>query len=307
MTVLVTGAGGFVGGHLCAALAKSGTDVVAIGRHGGKVAGRVRHFVGTDTTPDATLLADVMSRFQPEVVFHLAGTASAPSVAELYAVNTLYAVELLEAAGRMKRPPRVVMLGSAAEYGEPLKPGRLMSEADPERPISNYGIAKLAQTHHALAAAKLTVVVARLFNPIGAGMPEGTAAGRFVRQIADLHGGDGVIHTAGSLDAVRDFVDVADAVDALIRLGSDSIPAGRVYNLCTGHGTTMTELTTTLARLAPGSVEFRAGEGSAGIAWAVGNPSRLAQHGVTLRLHDLEGILSRMLAAAGASAVQELQ
>ena len=307
MTVLVTGAGGFVGGHLCAALSRSGAEVVAIGRQGGKAAGRARHFVGTDTIPDVAMLGKVMDRFRPEQVFHLAGAASAPSVAELYAVNTLYAVDLLEAAGRVTRPPRIVILGSAAEYGAPMKPGRLMSEADPERPGSSYGIAKLAQTHHALAASGLPVVVARLFNPIGAGMPEGTAAGRFVRQIAELRGRDGVIHTAGPLDAVRDVVDISDAVDALIQLGCDRIPSGRVYNLCTGHGTAMADVTATLARLAPGSVEFRAGDGNAGIPWAVGNPARLAEHGVTLRLPDLEDVLGEMLAVVGASRVQELQ
>src|SRR5262249_54724185 len=150
----------------------------------------------------------------------------------LYQANVLYAAELIEAALVSNCHPTVVLVGSAAEYGRPIRSNGIVRENDCCSPMTAYGISKLAQTHHGLAAAVrgLPVVVARLFNPIGTGSTQATALGNFVAQIAAMGPQGGILKT-GPLGAVRDFVDVAVAAKVLAELATLPEAIGQVINL----------------------------------------------------------------------------
>lgn len=315
MRVLVTGAGGFIGRHLCSALETLAVETVALGRPDSPAATRVTIFESFPGLPSASEITDCLLRHRPQVIFHMAGTTRAPGPAELYAVNVFYAMRLLEACRRLPYAPRVVIAGSAAEYGPSSTPRQRLHEDDLPRPLSSYGVSKLAQTCEALAASDLPVVVARMFNPIGPGMPASTAAGRFVAELAALPAAGGVIAT-GSLDAVRDICDVAHTARVLAHLGLEPLTTGRVYNLCCGRGMPLTAVSQTLERVSPKPVLFRPRasepgkaasdlESSAGpnggVDIAVGDPGRLAAEGLSIPPPDIESILLRMLAEAGLS------
>lgn len=299
MTVLVTGAGGFIGRHLCAALAAGGVELAAIGSAASAARCEVDAFFEVDGVPDARTLAELLDRVRPEQVYHLAGTARASSADVLYAVNLLYGVRLLEACAALSEPPRVIFAGSAAEYGPAPGPAHRFSESDPTRPLNTYGASKLAQTLHACAQGRVPIVVARMFNPVGEGMPVSTALGRFLDQIACMPPDGGVIE-CGPLHALRDVSDVKDVARALVSLGRAPSASG-VYNLCSGEPTRMSELADALSAVAPFPLTFRVRGGDGGVDRAIGNPERLHRLGIVLRKVEPMRVLPRMLVHAGVS------
>jgi GDP-4-dehydro-6-deoxy-D-mannose reductase len=299
-TAIVTGAGGFVGRHLCVRLRTAGMRVQVLARPGSMPPAGVEA-VPVDPASWQSL-RDAAGRAAPEFVFHLAGTTRAD---DLHEVNVEYASRILDAVRDLPSSPVVVVAGSAAEYGRPVRRGGVVSEDDECRPVTAYGASKLAQTRLALAAAARgqQVVVARLFNPIGPGSPATNAAGAFVRQIASLRPAGGTLVT-GPVDAIRDFTGVTATVDALIALAQHRQAHGRIVNVCSGRGVSMAELVATLLRLAPVPIDHRIDPGRGGtssLPIVVGDPSRLAALGVSMAPLDLAAELGAMLAHASAS------
>jgi len=295
MRVLVTGAGGFLGKHLCLELRARGADIVAIGRPSSAARGYVDDFVGMEGSPGRTDLEEIFKRYRPDALYHLAGCSAASSLCDLYEVNLFYAAKLLQACRVLANVPKIVIAGSAAEYGKSLATGRLVNERDVAQPLNAYGETKLAQTVHALRQYDLPVIVARIFNPIGEGLPASRAAGRFVESVKALEPlGGGVIET-GALDGVRDVADVTEVAAALINLTLKDVPTGEIYNLCTGKGTRMRDITDALEALVPYVVTFKPKAGDGGVDWAVGDSSKLAAHKIEIKAPDLPSILSRML------------
>jgi GDP-4-dehydro-6-deoxy-D-mannose reductase len=223
--VLVTGGSGFLGGHLLAALGAV-DRVVTFGRHRTSA----EHIVGD--IDDADALRNAVARVRPRFVFQLAAALPPESARRLYLINTGGTANILAAlAGRQAR---LVLAGSAAELG-PVPADRLpIAEDAPCRPVGPYALSKWCATRLALTApGPLEVVVARLFNPIGPGLPASQALGRFARLLA-APVAEPVRLTVGDLDARRDFVDVRDAASALIALALRG-RSGQVYHVGTGH------------------------------------------------------------------------
>jgi nucleoside-diphosphate-sugar epimerase len=131
---------------------------------------------------------------------------------------------------------RLVHIGSAAEYGCS-EPGVAVSESEPPRPVALYGATKLASTRIVELArvAGLDAVVLRVFNPVGTGAPEEGLPGRLVAELRRALA-CGTTVRLGSLDAVRDFVDVRDVADAVIAAASTPRLAHSVLNIGSGTG-----------------------------------------------------------------------
>jgi GDP-4-dehydro-6-deoxy-D-mannose reductase len=256
MTALVTGAGGFLGRHVVARLRALSIPVETLGRSGS---------LPLADPGDGAAIRAAMQAVRPSFVFHLAGTPAAEPLEEAYRVNVLFCAHLLAAARALPTPPRVLLAGSAAEYGlmaEDLLP---VSEAACCKPSSVYGITKLAQTLHGLAAANtgLSVVVARLFNLVGSGMPMHLALGAFAAQIRAMPTEGGVLRT-GALARWRDFVEAAPAAAVLVDLARDPAAAGRVVNVCSGVPTSLAMLTQALLNAAGRPVQLQEDPGRGG-------------------------------------------
>jgi GDP-4-dehydro-6-deoxy-D-mannose reductase len=223
--VLVTGGSGFLGGHLLAALGEV-DRVVTFGRH----RTIVEHIVGD--IDDADAVRGAVERVQPRLVFHLAAALPPATARRLYRINAGGTANLLAALAGHRA--RLVLSGSAADLG-PVPADRLpIAEDTPCRPVGPYAISKWCATRLALAApGPLEVVVARLFNPVGPGLPASQALGRFARLLA-APGPEPVRLSVGDLDARRDFVDVRDAASALIALALRG-RSGQLYHVGTGR------------------------------------------------------------------------
>lgn len=241
MRVLVTGAAGFLGPHVMAAVRSAwpGVEIAAVDLRPAPEADRV--LVGDLSEPrvaDAMLAAE-----SPDVVFHLAGLLGG-TVEELYDANVRCTENVLAAVAASVPAARVVVTGSAAEYGA-VPPAELpVGEDRAPSPLSRYGLSKAWQTACALYHANVgvDVSVGRVFQMLGPGMPESLFAGSVCAQLGRIAaaGGAGEVRV-GDLSAARDFLDVSDVADALIAI-ADEGERGAVYNVCSGESVNMGDL-----------------------------------------------------------------
>jgi UDP-glucose 4-epimerase len=259
---LVTGGAGFIGSHLVDALLQAGhavrvLDDMSAGKAGNlaQTAGRVELIHGS--VADAAAVAAAVAGC--EVVYHLAAIASvtksveAPLLShEVIATGTL---QVLDAA-RHLGVRRVVYAGSSSAYGD--QPGTDRLETDALLPLSPYAAAKLAGEHYCssyTAVHALETVRLRFFNVFG---PRQDALSPYSGVIAIFinamkQGKTPTIYGDGT--QARDFVYVANVVQAL-RLAADSKAAvGQVYNIGNGESTTILDLVKHLNELLGTRVE----------------------------------------------------
>jgi GDP-4-dehydro-6-deoxy-D-mannose reductase len=181
--------------------------------------------------------------------------------AETFAANATGALNLLE--GVLDRAPRahVLCLSSADVYGIRGAKELPLSEELRPQPVTPYGVSKAAMElvcGQYESAHGLSVPVARLFNLVGPGQSDRFAVPGFARQIAAAEqAGEAAVELAlGNRTATRDFVDVRDAARALLELAQRRLSG--TFNLCSGRGTTIGELSAELGRQA--RIPVRLGE-----------------------------------------------
>lgn len=247
-TVLVTGAAGFVGGHLLEALATPdpARRVVAWRR---PAAGRGPHLVGADHTPGAVMWQDVdlldraevhrrVSDIAPTQVYHCAGVAdvggSWNNVIRTLETNVMGTEHLLDSVRTVCPTARVLVPSSALVYQTS---DEAIREDHPIGPVSPYGVSKLAQEMLARCYVKdgPAMLLARSFTHIGPGQDPAYATSSFAHQIARIEAGQAEpTIRVGLLDARRDLTDVRDTVKAYRALMASGAP-GTVYNVCSGR------------------------------------------------------------------------
>jgi GDP-4-dehydro-6-deoxy-D-mannose reductase len=246
---LVTGSNGFVGRELVAHLEAAGDEVVGLDRSS-----------GADVT-DAGAIREIIARHRPRAVYHLAAVShigdswSAP--ARVFRVNAEGTLNVLMAA-RDAGVERVLVVGSADEYGLVSEDDLPLSEEAPLRPITPYGASKVAAEYLALQAFLgdgLGALRVRSFNHTGPGQAEHFLVPALARRIAAAERDGRKQAPVGSLDPVRDFLDVADVV-AAYRLLVERGVAGEAYNVCSGVGRSVAEVAETLLAMAHHAIEL---------------------------------------------------
>lgn len=233
---LVTGSSGFVGSHLTRTLlAKTwqvaGFDILSDNT-------LERFYQGRLT--DKNAIAYALNEFKPNVIFHLAGLIKSDEPQELYASNVQATVTLLETVVESNLKPQIILASSSAVYG--LTSGKKkITEKSPIRPVTHYAVSKAAQELAALRyfdAGLLPVKIIRMFNLLGPGQSPALACSAFAKQIALAEKNDTNEIVTGNLDALRDFVDVRDAVRAFEMIVEHG-KAGEIYNVCSGKAVSL--------------------------------------------------------------------
>ena len=261
MKLLLTGVSGFVGRHFVEFLRgeQPGVELVGLARH--PLPGVP--FVEADLEHAASVDA-ALAQVEPDAIVHLAAQSSPHhswvDPERTLATNVQGLLHLLEAARRRGLRPRVLVVGSAEEYGL-CRPEELpLREDTPLRPLSPYAVSKVAQSFLALQytlSGRVETVRTRTFNHTGPGRGEAFAESSFARQLAEIEVGlRPPVIDVGNLEAVRDFSDVRDVVRAywlLLERGR----AGEVYNVCSGRGVRLRELLERLVALSGLEVELR--------------------------------------------------
>lgn len=246
MRALITGVGGFAGSHLAAYLAaQPDLEVFGCVLHAdlprALLPSSVCVLASDLRQPQA--VQHLFDEVRPDLVFHLAAQAFIPeSLRDPWGTlenNIRSQVNVLEAALRLDRSPRILIVGSNEEYGQ-VQPHELpLREDSPFRPNSPYAVSKVAQDLLGLQyflSHKLHIVRVRPFNHIGPGQDERFVAPAFAKQIAEIEAGlrpQPVIYV-GNLEAQRDFSDVRDVVRAYYLALQHGAP-GEVYNVCSGQ------------------------------------------------------------------------
>lgn len=140
---LVTGASGFIGGHLVDGLVRRGDKVRCLVRKSSHV--ELLKMPGVELIrgelDQQRLLDDAL--FGVDAVYHLAGMTAALRKDDLFRVNRDGCLRIAQACARQRRPPRLVVVSSIAASG-PARRGQIRVEADVEAPVSDYGTSKLA-------------------------------------------------------------------------------------------------------------------------------------------------------------------
>jgi GDP-4-dehydro-6-deoxy-D-mannose reductase len=252
-TWLVTGSSGFLGRHIAAELHKPSEPprrVIGLSRSSAE---------GEESVDllDRESLFAAIRRLRPDFVIHAAGTTRADDPDLCFERNTRATVLLLESLRALNRPVRVVLLGSAAELGPVPVEDLPVGPEYPAKPISAYGLSKYLATCAGLVAPRpLEVSVARVFNPIGPGLPESQAFGRFARLLRADAEQDPLILPVGDLDTRRDFVDVRDVASAVIAIAQRGRP-GTIEHVGTGDSHSIREGLELLITLSGRAVETR--------------------------------------------------
>ena len=286
MRVLITGFTGFVGSHLADYLVARG-DVEVFGTYRWRsrmenvehLRGRVQ-MVECDLR-EAVLTRHVIRDVRPDRVFHLAAQSYVPTSwltpGETLGGNVLGQLNLFEAVRELDRPTRIQVAGSSEEYGLVLPGDVPIREESPLRPLSPYGVSKVAQdllAYQYWQSYRLHVVRTRGFNHTGPRRGEVFVTSNFARQIAEIEKGlrEPVV-MVGNLDSVRDFTDVRDMVQAYWLALEKGVP-GEVYNICSGRGHTARQVLDILLDLAHVQVTVQE------------DPARMRPSDVTLLVGD---------------------
>ena len=261
MRYVVTGAAGFIGSHLAEAVLAAGHEVVAIDCFTDYYdpARKEENAAALDVSR-LDLAEDGLDLAGADGVFHLAGQPGVRSFGPVFADyvrhNVLATQRVLEAAGRA----RVVLASSSSIYGE--AETYPTPEDTPPRPLSPYGITKLAAEHLARAYATSfgrDTVVLRYFTVYGPRQRPDMALERIVEALAA--GTPFELYGDGSQS--RSFTYVADAVAATIA-AMERAPAGATYNVGGGEEATMREAIATLERISGRRLDVRPGPPAAG-------------------------------------------
>lgn len=185
-----------------------------------------------------------MARFRPEWIFHLAGGARGKSYEELFRDNVQCTENLLEGVLSKSSGCRVIVPGSAAEYGRVGPESQPVLENQTLHPISPYGVSKAWQTLlcGAFADRGVDIVIGRIFNVIGREAPVYSAIGSFLAQIENVRMGlQPPVLKTGNLHSKRDYLDVRDVAEALLALAEKG-SSGEAYNVCSGGSVSMKEV-----------------------------------------------------------------
>ena len=235
MRAFVTGAGGFVGGHLVRALRERGDFVMATSLHAGPG-------IGALDVRDSEAGHALLDQARPDVIFHLAGQASVRMAIdrpfETYELNVMGTAGILEAIRRHGEPVRLILASSAEVYGVGREEEMPLRESIVPRPGSDYGAAKVGAEAAVLAAwrtRKIPTIVARTFNQLGPGQSGNFMLPSWALQLARIARGAEPKLLVGDVDVLRDLIDVRDAVQAYIALAELGKP-GEIYNVARGTG-----------------------------------------------------------------------
>ena len=231
MRALLTGGTGFVGRALVRRLTTQGAMVGLLVRSDMARPAGVDVFPIGDQQWSEEAILRAIGAFKPHAIIHLVGGPQ-ESLHDLYHVNVLLGEQLMSVAERGAPKARVVLIGSAAEYGPPARRDGVLDEDAQCRPMTPYGVAKLAQTLNGLVRARAgqPITIARLFNPVGRGMPGGLAFSAIAQRLVS---GAQTLAT-GDIDVARDFLSVDEAARIVADIAANTGAVGEVVNVCSG-------------------------------------------------------------------------
>lgn len=210
---------------------------------------------------NAESVKSIVNTVSPDIVINLAAISSVglswniPQ--QTMMINTVGALNILEAAKKQENAPKIMFVGSSEEYEVSDKP---IDENTPLDSNNPYGISKITQESFAKLYRErygMQIYCVRPFNHTGVGQQDTFVLPSFCKQAAEIEksGKSGVIKV-GNLAAKRDFSDVRDIVRAyrmIIERGS----CDKVYNIGSGKAYSLDELLEHIVSLCSQDIEVQ--------------------------------------------------
>ena len=247
MKVLVTGAAGFIGSHLCDALLAKGYKVNALVRYNSRqsvgwlenISNKNLKIIHGDITDFDSVFGAIKDC---DYVFNLAASISVPysfkNPQTFIDTNILGALNVFRASSLSKKKiKKIIQISSSEVYGNNLKKNKnILTEKTITISESPYAATKISSDNLAISMQKATglpIVVARPFNTFGPRQSLRAVIPTLITQFISLNKKNNSVKI-GNLKTSRDFVYVKDTVDGLISLLKQSCKSGEIYNICTG-------------------------------------------------------------------------
>jgi len=266
MKALITGITGFAGSHLADYLIdQEGIEVHGIKRPRSRI-----EFLRYDVNyhegdiNDLSSILDIVEEVEPEYIFHLASQSFVPlswkAPRHTLTTNIIGTQNILDAAHRYAPKATIQIAGSSEEYGLVDPEECPITEQQPLRPLSPYGVSKVAadllgqQCHRSYG---LQIIITRAFNHTGPRRGEQFVTSKIARQLALIKLGKAEpVLELGNLEAVRDFTDARDMVRAYW-LAVNRCQPGIPYNIGTGTGYTISQVFSKLYKIADVKAEMK--------------------------------------------------
>ena len=249
MRALITGITGFVGSHLAEYLLDQNYEVFGSVRWRSK-RDNIAHLEEAKSVKlfetdikDPLSVRQTITEARPDEIYHLAAQSFVPASwsapAETLDTNIQGQLNILEATREVVPDARVHVVGSSEEYGLVHPHEVPITEDQPLRPLSPYGVSKVAQDMlgwQYFQSFGMNVIRTRAFNHTGPRRGEVFVTSNFAKQLAEIKKGKRKpVMKVGNLEAKRDFTDVRDTIQAYHLVLTKGEP-GMVYNICSGTG-----------------------------------------------------------------------
>ncbi|MHB8528681.1 MAG: GDP-mannose 4,6-dehydratase [Caulobacteraceae bacterium] len=250
-SILLTGAAGFVGRHLRAALARR---YPAARRTAAVLPADVAGMEGWAVWPcdlaDEAAVSRLVGESAPDLIVHLAAQASvaqaAGAAAATWRVNWGATFNLAAAVGKGASHPLFLYASTSEVYGESFRAGPA-TETTPLAPLNAYARSKAAAEAMLgdILGPEARLIVCRPFNHTGPGQDERFVIPAFAAQVARVEAGlRPPVIEVGDLSAKLDFLDVRDVVEAYLRLidQAGSGPGRLTVNIASGRAIELAEV-----------------------------------------------------------------
>lgn len=239
MRVLITGANGFSSAHLIPLLsAEPGLELIYTDME----TKNSKNWHSCDLTDYNSVIA-LIRHLRPHQVYHLAGTFSNDYDID-YRGNVLTTKNILDSCLDLGLNCRILLLGSASEYGAVSDGDNPIKEDHPLNPVSIYGVSKTFQTSlmkYYFKVRGMDIIMARPFNLFGSGLSNKLFVGRLYEQIREYKNRASSRILLRNLDARRDYINVDEAVKDY-KLIMERGVSGEIYNVGSGASVSLRDL-----------------------------------------------------------------
>jgi GDP-4-dehydro-6-deoxy-D-mannose reductase len=272
MKYLITGINGFAGSHLADFLLKEAKQKIEIwGTHRfGSNMENIEHIrsrirLAECELTDLQAVNKIIENIKPDRIYHLAAQSFVPkswnSPTDTILNNISGQLNIFESVRTLALTScRILVAGSSEEYGL-VQPDEIpIKESNQFRPLSPYGVSKVAQDMMGFQYNKsynLHIIRTRAFNHEGPRRGEVFVTSNFAKQIAMIEAYyREPIMLVGNLSPRKDFTDVRDVVRAYVGILEKGEP-GEVYNICSGKQYSISEMLDILLSYSKAKIQVR--------------------------------------------------
>jgi len=246
MKVLILGITGFAGTTTYKMLREMGSiDINGTYRHSTSNTSRIALYEKASLYEcdinNVLSIESVLEEVRPDIIFYFCAYVSVFSSiknpSSTYQTNVLGAINLLESVKKISPDSKVLMPGSAEQYGFVTEKNMPIKESYSLNPQNPYAMTKKNQEEIGLFYFRqfgLNLYFTRTFHCTGPYQSAGFVCSDIARQVVALEEGKASSIKIGNLEAKRDFLDMRDITDAYWKILIKGKP-GEIYNVCRGE------------------------------------------------------------------------